>query len=217
LMSIALVGHEIRKQEDALPYFVDVIMQTSLSIEMSVATERGLPGVAVFPPHEACLEDILYQDNWMVQQADFAIGKRALGAGVGKVQFRARRMCYDMATMKEFLGPDALYKPANGRLAWKERDNVEPASYTRIPSDGLPGWEETNPFLVRFLMERVWRMPRPRLIFSVTGGAKDFNMTNNKKDRLLLGLIEAAKAMDAWVITSGTNEGVMKLVGEARV
>eukprot|EP00961_Rhodomonas_salina_P201335 2716100-Rhodomonas_salina.1 len=105
--------------------------------------------------------------------------------------------------------------PACGRLAWKERDNVEPASYVRIPAEGLPGcyapmprytlsgthlaylyipdsywpsassyapvrtarclyqrvwvpgWEETNPFLIRFLMERVWNMPKPRLVFSV--------------------------------------------------
>ena len=161
----------------------------------------------------------------MMYQADFSLGARALGAGVGTVQFKARRMCYDQTVIGQLLsasclGASSAAPPpltAHGMVSWKERDTVEPASYVRVPTEGLPGWTETNPLLVRFLMERVWNMPKPRLVLSVTGGAKDFNMTNNKKDRLMLGLTGVAKAMDAWVITSGTAEGVMKLVGEARV
>ena len=63
--------------------------------------------------------------------------------------------------------------------------------------------------------EKGWNLPRPQLILSVTGGAKKFTIQNRTKNAFKRGLIKAAKSTGAWIITGGTNTGVMKLVGEA--
>lgn len=71
-------------------------------------------------------------------------------------------------------------------------------------------------------------------VISVIGGAKNFTMDGEKSDifkkgyikyiRLLTiqrvandnaGLVKAALATNAWIITSGANIGVHKAVGEA--
>lgn len=39
--------------------------------------------------------------------------------------------------------------------------------------------------------------------------------SGRKKETFKAGLIEAARATQAWVVTGGTNTGVMQLVGEA--
>ena len=63
--------------------------------------------------------------------------------------------------------------------------------------------------------EKGWNMPRPKLIISVTGGAKKFSMPHRTKKAFKCGLIKAAVSTGAWIITGGTNNGVMRLVGEA--
>ena len=56
--------------------------------------------------------------------------------------------------------------------------------------------------------------PRPHLVLSIVGGAKNFHMDGRKKETFKAGLIGAARATNAWVLSGGTNTGVMKLVGE---
>lgn len=55
----------------------------------------------------------------------------------------------------------------------------------------------------------------PNLLISVTGGAETFHLKRKLTEAFQKGLIEAAKLTKAWIITGGTNTGVMKLVGEA--
>lgn len=55
----------------------------------------------------------------------------------------------------------------------------------------------------------------PKLILSVTGGAKKFTLPLRMKKAFKEGLIKAAASTGAWIITGGTNTGVMRLVGEA--
>jgi hypothetical protein len=55
----------------------------------------------------------------------------------------------------------------------------------------------------------------PQLILSVTGGAQQFTINEDIKSAFKLGLMKAAKTTNAWIITGGTNFGVMKLVGDA--
>jgi transient receptor potential cation channel subfamily M protein 2 len=55
----------------------------------------------------------------------------------------------------------------------------------------------------------------PQLILSVTGGAQQFTCDEDTKRGFKLGLMKAAKTTNAWIITGGTNYGVMKLVGDA--
>lgn len=55
----------------------------------------------------------------------------------------------------------------------------------------------------------------PQLIISVTGGAQKFSIPLKMRTAFKHGLIKAATSTNAWIITGGTNTGVMKLVGEA--
>jgi transient receptor potential cation channel subfamily M protein 2 len=81
------------------------------------------------------------------------------------------------------------------------------------------------------LLHDVWKLPQPRLVISVTGGAKMFEMKKRLKDTFKHGLTTVASTtgmtkvfdsfyfifyiLDAWIITGGTATGVMRLVGEA--
>ncbi len=60
-----------------------------------------------------------------------------------------------------------------------------------------------------------WGMRKPNLILSVTGGAQKFSLPYLVKKAFKRGLIKAAASTGAWIITGGTNAGVMKLVGDA--
>eukprot|EP00052_Salpingoeca_macrocollata_P022389 m.194400 g.194400 ORF g.194400 m.194400 type:complete len:1763 (-) comp21786_c0_seq1:135-5423(-) len=55
----------------------------------------------------------------------------------------------------------------------------------------------------------------PRVVISVTGGAADFDLTRELESTLKRGLRRASEATNAWVITGGTNCGIMKYVGQA--
>ena len=60
-----------------------------------------------------------------------------------------------------------------------------------------------------------FKLKRPKIILSIVGGAKKLNMPSNWKKDFKSGLIKAAKAANAWIITGGLNIGVAKLVGDA--
>lgn len=60
-----------------------------------------------------------------------------------------------------------------------------------------------------------WNLQKPQLILSVTGGAQKFSIPLRMKKAFKRGLIKAAASTGAWIITGGTNTGVMRLVGEA--
>lgn len=74
----------------------------------------------------------------------------------------------------------------------------------------------TNPHLLRFMLEHVWEVTRPKLIITVTGGAQDFHLPTKRMELLMQGLTEAAKTMDAWFFSGGSDVGIMKHIGEAR-
>ncbi|XP_048236497.1 transient receptor potential cation channel subfamily M member-like 2 isoform X3 [Haliotis rufescens] len=65
------------------------------------------------------------------------------------------------------------------------------------------------------LMADRWGLEMPNLLISVTGGAKNFHMKTRLKEVFRRGLMKAALSTDAWIVTGGTNAGVMKHVGEA--
>ncbi|CAF0843039.1 unnamed protein product [Adineta steineri] len=55
----------------------------------------------------------------------------------------------------------------------------------------------------------------PSLIISILGGAKYFKMNKNLKKEFMRGIIEAATTADGWILTTGLNSGIAKMVGEA--
>lgn len=52
------------------------------------------------------------------------------------------------------------------------------------------------------------------LIISITGGARSFALSEDMAAAIRKGLLRAAENTSAWIVTGGTNSGVMKLVGE---
>jgi transient receptor potential cation channel subfamily M protein 2 len=65
------------------------------------------------------------------------------------------------------------------------------------------------------LLFACWKLEKPKLVISVTGGAQNFLMKPKLKDVFRKGLVKAAISTNAWISTGGTNAGVMKHVGEA--
>ena len=70
---------------------------------------------------------------------------------------------------------------------------------------------------IKMLLTDHWDMftPRPRLVLGVIGGAQNFKLEGRKRETFKSGLIAAVKATNGWLMSAGTNTGVMKLVGEA--
>ncbi|XP_068119761.1 transient receptor potential cation channel subfamily M member 2 [Hyperolius riggenbachi] len=82
------------------------------------------------------------------------------------------------------------------------------AKYVRASCD-------TEPRTLFELMTEQWGLHVPSLLISVTGGAKNFNISPRLKTQFSRGLVKAAQSTGAWIITGGSHAGVMKHVGEA--
>ena len=101
-----------------------------------------------------------------------------------------------------------------GRLRFPKQDL--PANYIRVPwkmKTSGPELCHTHPQVLLYYIENVWNLQRPRMLISITGGAVDFPM-NEEKERVLYKLLEAARHTDAWLVTGGSNSGIMKYVGK---
>ncbi|XP_073236045.1 transient receptor potential cation channel subfamily M member 3-like [Porites lutea] len=97
---------------------------------------------------------------------------------------------------------------AFGELEFTGAGQASRAKFIRISDD-------TDPDDVLHLLQKEWKLELPKLVISVTGGAKNFVMHPKLKDLFRQGLLKAAKTTGAWIITGGTNTGVMKHVGKA--
>ncbi|CAF1309475.1 unnamed protein product [Adineta steineri] len=74
---------------------------------------------------------------------------------------------------------------------------------------------QTNARTIVEFLKSGWRLPTPDLIISVTGGGKRCQMSTHLRRTFQRGLVVSAATTNAWLITAGTNTGVVKLVGEA--
>lgn len=105
-----------------------------------------------------------------------------------------------------------------GRIKFADQDL--PANYVRVPwklkstgqSSGIDIFH-THPQMLLYYVENVWNLQRPRILISITGGAVDFTMSEDK-ERVLYELMSAANHTDAWLVTGGSNSGIMKYVGQ---
>ncbi|CAK9055339.1 unnamed protein product [Durusdinium trenchii] len=61
----------------------------------------------------------------------------------------------------------------------------------------------------------VWDLEAPRLLLSIVGGAGEMNLDPAVEAHFCEELVGAAKQTHGWVITGGTDSGVMDLVGRA--
>jgi hypothetical protein len=119
-------------------------------------------------------------------------------------------------------------RKAGGRLA-RLRGMDEPAAWGAIT---FPGASESNVLRppskwcafsadskqddVLDLLTKTWRLAFPHVIISVTGAAVGSIPDLSPVDREVfqLGLLGAVRATKAWVVTGGTDGGVMELVGK---
>lgn len=84
------------------------------------------------------------------------------------------------------------------------------ARWIRLASE-----EFDAPQRVLLFMEHFWKLKTPSLIISVTGAAKALKLPDRLAKTFGQGLSNVLKATQAWVITAGTNVGVMQVVGTA--
>ena len=61
-----------------------------------------------------------------------------------------------------------------------------------------------------------WKLKRPDVIISVTGGASDFDLSTEESERIFKAMMDGTRSLDAWFVTGGTHAGVMKYVGKYR-
>ncbi|XP_019640471.1 PREDICTED: transient receptor potential cation channel subfamily M member 2-like [Branchiostoma belcheri] len=107
----------------------------------------------------------------------------------------------------------------------KERGDGKIKSYGEIYFSGFGNLTQTSPFVkvtpdvdpavLWDLMMKHWHLKKPSLIVSVAGGAQKFFLKNRLKDAFIRSLMKASQSTDAWILTGGTNSGIMKCVGEA--
>jgi len=64
-------------------------------------------------------------------------------------------------------------------------------------------------------MKHVWGLQMPSVIFDVTGGAVDFELRPVFLELFKSSLLKATRNTNSWVVTGGTDKGIMKLVGDA--
>ncbi|CAF3743491.1 unnamed protein product [Rotaria sp. Silwood1] len=73
----------------------------------------------------------------------------------------------------------------------------------------------TNAETVVKFMQQGWGLTKPDLIISIVGGTTSFNMLPCLRKIFQSDLVAVAITTNAWLITAGTNAGVVKEVGEA--
>ena len=73
---------------------------------------------------------------------------------------------------------------------------------------------ETAEVLSRWLVHDC-RLGKPSVIISLTGGAQTFHMRPTLQASFERGLVQAARSGRTWIMSGGTNTGVMALAGQA--
>ncbi|KAK2154072.1 hypothetical protein NP493_2229g00014 [Ridgeia piscesae] len=120
-----------------------------------------------------------------------------------KEVFFPPRDTWDVTRHTELLGTDSY-----GTIEFQGGPHPIKAQYVRLDY-------ETKPGLVLELLTKHWGLEMPKLLISVHGGIANFDLQPKLKRVFHKGLFKAAKTTGAWIMTGGTNTGVMFHVGEA--
>jgi transient receptor potential cation channel subfamily M protein 3 len=82
------------------------------------------------------------------------------------------------------------------------------AQYVRLAYD-------TSPRLIMQLFTKVWGLELPKLVITVQGGKRNFELGPKFQKVLRRSLLNVAEATEAWIITDGSNTGVTREIGNA--
>ncbi len=96
---------------------------------------------------------------------------------------------------------------AFGTLVFQGADiHTLKAEYIRLSFD-------TNPQNVIKLLKSFWKLELPKLIISIHGGIANFGIQPKLKEALYKGLKKVVETSHIWIITAGTDTGVVKHIG----
>ncbi|XP_052793004.1 transient receptor potential cation channel subfamily M member 3-like isoform X2 [Mya arenaria] len=104
---------------------------------------------------------------------------------------------------------EAKTTDAYGVLEFQGAPHPSKAQYVRLSS------YDTKADQVLQLLQHHWGLDLPKLLITVHGGILNFDLQPKLKRVFRKGLLKAAKTTGAWIITSGTNTGVTRHVGDA--
>jgi hypothetical protein len=62
-----------------------------------------------------------------------------------------------------------------------------------------------NVHLVRYFVENVWKLENPDVIISITGGAQNFDLPPEQKDRMMRGMMEGTRQIKPWSVSAFTS------------
>ena len=124
------------------------------------------------------------------------------------------------ATAEVRSGPQPSWNPAKhtkaiptdayGSIDFQGGAHPHKAQYCRLAHDSRPD-------MVLSLLTQEWGLEPPKLLITVHGGKKNFELQPRLKKELGRGLLKAAKTTGAWVLTGGLSIGVTRHVGDALV
>ena len=88
-----------------------------------------------------------------------------------------------------------------------DRDNDAPARFVVVSSSA----EAQS---ICKVMTDAWHLTRPSVILSVTGAAASLDLDTQLEAAYVKGLANAAQSTRSWIITGGSDSGVMALTGK---
>ena len=116
----------------------------------------------------------------------------------------------DQTFLHRDVGPTVMCLKGGARALWGS------INFGRArQSSFLACSDTTSAPLIAHIFQLHWSLPTPEMILSVTGGAQDFELTPRLQSLFTNGLTHVAGRSNVWIITGGTDSGVMKLVGNA--
>ena len=73
---------------------------------------------------------------------------------------------------------------------------------------------DTKPQNIIKILKNYWQLELPKLIISVHGGIANFGLQPKLKQALTRGLGKVVNTSHIWIITAGTDTGVVKHIGD---
>jgi len=134
--------------------------------------------------------------------------------------------------MFKVLGPKLKAAPNALEIEWEKVRNKEeelPGTFGKITFRPRAQRHSTGEFDARYacfsaltkpadvykLLREDWELRKPSAVISVTGSAQNMDLEPQLEELIKEGLAEVARCTKAWMITAGTDTGVMALTGSA--
>ena len=129
-------------------------------------------------------------------EANLEISQDTLVAMVIRVQRAYRLATYVYRHFGPTLFVDSTGHPSYGQI--KFEGHLETAPWVRVAPS-------SSPLRLVKLFDYHWKLPKPEVIITVTGGAQDFALTSQQLLSFDRGLCSAALSAKAWIFSAGST------------